>query len=284
MIPRIAAVVILFHPEESFIANIQTYLQDVQTLYIFDNSPSTSKDVLRRIEPSAKIQYLTENKNVGIGTALNIAAKKAVEEHYDYLLSMDQDSAAGQDMVKILLSVANKYSSIGIVTPMHKVQNDLLVSAAHEEDTVLTAMTSGNLVQLAAYNKIGGFNENLFIDYIDNEYCLRLHINGFSVIRANKAVLFHRVGDLMEQKFFGRNVHPTNHNPVRLYYQTRNRFYLKRLYGKSFPEYFKKDREAFWRSVFKILLYEKHRLRKVVMICRGLLALWRNDFSLLPIS
>jgi rhamnosyltransferase len=283
MIPRIAAVVILFNPEESVIANIQTYIQDVETLYIFDNSPSSSKDVMRRIECFPKIQYLTENKNVGIGTALNIAAKKAIEEHYDYFLTMDQDSAAGQDMVKIMLSVANKYSSIGIVTPLHKVQNDILVAVKHEEESVLTAMTSGNLIQLAAYNKIGGFNEKLFIDYIDHEYCLRLHINGFSVMRANKAVLLHKVGDLMERNFFGIFVHPTNHNPARLYYQTRNRFYLKRLYGKNYPEYFKKDRKAFWKSVLKILLYEKHRLRKVVMICRGFIALWRNDFSSVPI-
>jgi GT2 family glycosyltransferase len=76
MVPRIAAVVILFHPEESVIANIYTYIRDVETLYIFDNSPSSSKEVLKRIERSDKIRYLTENKNVGIGTALNITPRK----------------------------------------------------------------------------------------------------------------------------------------------------------------------------------------------------------------
>jgi rhamnosyltransferase len=59
-------------------------------------------------------------------------------------------------------------------------------------------MTSGNLIHLTAHKIIGGFNEKLFIDYIDHEYCPRLHINGFSVIRANKAMLFHKVGDLVE--------------------------------------------------------------------------------------
>ena len=50
MIPRIAAVVIIFTPEEPVIANIQTYIQEFEKLYIFDNSSSTSKDVLGRIE------------------------------------------------------------------------------------------------------------------------------------------------------------------------------------------------------------------------------------------
>jgi len=144
-------------------------------------------------------------------------------------------------------------------------------------------MMSGNLIHLAAYDKIGGFNEKPFIDYIDHEYCLILHINGFSVVRAYKTLLFHKVGDLMERKFIGKIAYPANHNPVRLYYQARNRYYLKSSSGKRYPEDFIKDRKAFWKCVLKILLFEKYWLRTIVMICRGISTLWCNDFSSLPI-
>jgi rhamnosyltransferase len=283
MVHRIAAVVILFHPQESVVENIQSYLPHAEKLFIFDNSPSASKHVLDRIGRADKIHYLTENKNVGIGVALNSAARNAIEEGYDYLLTMDQDSAAAEDMIALMVSVENKYSSVGMVVPLHHVENDSTSAPAHEEECVLTTMTSGNLVNLAAYKNIGGYDEKLFIDYVDHDYCLRLQLNGFSVVRANKAILYHRVGSLAERKFLWWNVHPTNHHPARLYYQTRNRFYLRRLYGNKFPEYFRNDNKAFWKNIVKIVLFEEHRVRKLAMICRGGIALWRNDFTSHPI-
>ena len=126
--------------------------------------------------------------------------------------------------------------------------------------------------------------EKLFIDYVDVEYCMRLQIHGFSVLRANRAVLLHRLGGMTSRRFLGLTVHPVDHSPSRYYYQTRNRFYIRALYGDRFPEYFRLDLKAFRRGILKMLLYEKQRRRKLVMIWRGFLALRRNDFSPIPMA
>jgi len=80
-------------------------------------------------------------------------------------------------------------------------------------EPLAAALTSGNLLRLAAFKETGGFMEKLFIDYVDVEYCMRLQIHGFSVLRANRAVLLHRLGGMTSRRFLGLTVHPVDHSP-----------------------------------------------------------------------
>jgi rhamnosyltransferase len=280
----IAGVVILYYPSESVMQNIQTYLSEVELLYVFDNSPGVNKKLMDNLCRLEKVTYLTEGKNVGIGAALNIAVRKALQQGYNYLLTMDQDSSAYQDMISTMFVHLKENERIGLITPFHQHVNAPKHPPQTEVETVVAAMTSGNILRLSAFDKVGGFIEKLFIDYVDIEYCLRLQMAGFSIVRVNKAILLHTVGHTVSRRFFGRTVYPVNHLPVRHYYQTRNRFYLHRLYGKKFPEYFRPDRKMFWNGILKILLYENQRFKKLMMISKGFMAYLRNDFSSIPIA
>jgi len=51
-----------------------------------------------------KVRYLTAGTNSGIGTALNTAGRMAVQEGYEYLLTMDQDSVASVGMIRTMLA------------------------------------------------------------------------------------------------------------------------------------------------------------------------------------
>jgi rhamnosyltransferase len=192
---------------------------------------------------------------------------------------MDQDSYFTVPNLDCMLSLAMSDSRIGIVSPVHLVKNDLPVNIHGDNEELLTTMTSGNLLNLEVWNKLGGFDEKLFIDYVDHEYCLRMKKNGYKVVRANRITLEHTVGELKPRKFLFWTVRPTNHSPFRLFYQTRNRFYLKKIYGKDFPEYFRKDSVLYWRGIVKVLLYESQKIAKIRMVLKGFLALWQNDFN-----
>jgi rhamnosyltransferase len=279
MSDRIAGVVVLFNPQKSVLQNIQTYLSDVEILYIIDNSPNACHDVVEQIIRFDKVKYITRNKNIGIAAALNIAAQKAIHEGFDYLLTMDQDSVASDGMIHRMLLCSTNIESIGLITPFHQDRNAPKMPPKQDVESVLIAMTSGNLLNLTAYKKVGEFMEKLFIDFVDTEYCLRLQTHGFSVIRANRATLSHSLGHFTSRRFFGLTVYPYNHSPLRLYYQTRNRFFLRRLYRNKYPEYFRYDMKLFLGGIIKIVLYEQYPLRKLIMICRGFLAFWRDDFS-----
>lgn len=275
---RIAGVVVLFNPQADVVENIKTYLHQIEALYVIDNSPETSQKILENLSELDKIVYITRGRNIGVAMALNIAARRALEVGFEYLLTMDQDSAATRGMLETLLSVASHDDAIGMISPFHLDRSVPREPPPMDVEPVLTSMTSGSIVSLKVYQKVGEFMERLFVDYIDIEYCLRLHIRGYKVVRANRAILFHAHGQLTTRRFLFWTVYPRNYSPMRYYYQTRNRFYLRRLYGAEFAEYFHHDRRTYWRGVIKSLLYEKQRIRKILMILRGFIALWQNDF------
>jgi rhamnosyltransferase len=277
--PPCAAGVILFHPHCSLIQNINSYLMEVEKMYAFDNSPKSKNDYVEELKRVKKIEYTTLGRNVGIAKALNEIAKIALLKGYQYLLTMDQDSCFTVPNLVPMISLAMSDSRIGIVSPVHLVKNDLPEKVYGDSEEILTTMTSGNLLNLEVWNSLGGFDEKLFIDYVDHEYCLRMKKNGYKVVRANRITLEHAVGELKPRKFLFGTVHPTNHSPIRLFYQTRNRFYLKKIYGRDFPEYFKKDSVSYWRGIVKVLLYENHKIKKFRMVLKGFLALWQNDFN-----
>jgi rhamnosyltransferase len=88
---------------------------------------------------------------------------------------------------------------------------------------VSACMTSGSLTNLSAWKKVLGFKDSYFIDFVDNEFCMKLILNGYKIIRVNNCVMHHQLGDTVKIKlFYFFNVTATRHRPWRLYYMTRN--------------------------------------------------------------
>ena len=279
----IAAVVVIYQPQDSLLNNVLTYAGEVQTLYVFDNSPGLSGSVVERVRKLQNAQYLTEGRNVGVAAALNLAARRAIEEGHEFLLTMDQDSFCYPDMVSLLVSKARETRSAGLVSPFLIDRNAPVDPPEKESELVTTAISSGSVMNLEVFKKVGGFLDNLFIDGVDTEYCLRLQVRGFSVIRVNRALLSHAIGTLETRNLFGFIVHPTHHKPARFYYQARNSVYLRKHYRTQFPEYFRLERRYRMGRIVKMLLYETDRFQKAVMLLRGTIAGWRNDFSIIAI-
>ena len=265
---KIAGVVTLYNPTDEDLSNIVTYLNDIDRLYIVDNTEGyDNKD---RIPNSKKIKYMFKNENVGVATALNIGAKLALEEGFNWLLTMDQDTTFKPGVIekikKVIINTDTK--KIGIVTPWHNTK--LLDKKPKEEyDYPNDVMTSGNFLNLEIWKKIGGFKEWMFIDGIDIEYCLNLNSHGYKIMRVNSVSIDHNLGDLFYKKIFGRLYLCTNHNYIRRYYIMRNYHYIFDMYKDYNPAYcyaLISQRH----NMIGVLLFEKDKYRKIRNYIRGL--------------
>lgn len=265
---KIAAVVVLYNPDDGVVDNISTYINQVDKLFVVDNSENINRDIIKRISASY-IKYIENNTNLGIATALNIGAQNAISENYDYLLTMDQDSKASERMVEVLLNIAATSKDIGIVVGEHVNPDDQPKKLVEFTEEILSTVTSGNLLSLSAYQKVGGFLEELFIDHVDHEYCLRMNMNGYKIIKTTKTFLYHKVGDTQIKKLFFLTFCPSYHPPIRLYYRTRNRFFVDKIYQRKFPAYVRKDLKHFLREIAEIVLYEQEVMIKIKMIWKG---------------
>lgn len=278
---KVYGVVVLYNPDKKLKKNIETYIDGVEKLYLVDNTPDA--DNSKDFSGNKKIEYIPLKKNMGIAYALNYAAKLAIKEGAEWLLTMDQDSkfkdkTGVQDMLRFLEEcknnkymdkvVGNTFEEIGIVSPFHcteRNQGEVLPGFTKP----IEVMTSGNLVNLKAYKKVGGFKDWLFIDCVDFDFCMELRKKDYEVIQLSWVKLLHELGDLQEVKWMGKKTYTDNHSAFRRYFMTRNRFYLFDLHADRFYGFCIKAKHDTRKEIIKILLYENDKFKKLRETYRG---------------
>lgn len=140
-----------------------------------------------------------------------------------------------------------------------------IVTTASEELSVKSAITSGMVLNIKIARSLGGFDEGLFIDGVDTEYCYRVIQNNYKILMFSDILLEHHIGNPSIKRFFWGKVIPTNHNAIRRYYITRNNIVLFFRYhrGVNFLT------DALCKEPIKILLYEPDKRDKIKAILFG---------------
>lgn len=263
---KLAAVVVFYNPSNKNIKNIDNYIDVIDKLYVVDN---TEDDEIR-IKNSSKIEYIKLGENKGIAYALNIGAKKAIEDGYNFLLTLDQDSKMNKDIIEKMLDFLKntKEKNIGLISPYQDIDSKEDIINGDYED-MIEVMTSGNIIDLKAYKKIGGFKDWLFIDCVDTDYCMNLHKHGYKVLRLNNIIMKHELGNLVVHKLFKKEYPCYNHNPIRRYYIVRNNLYINSMYKDIYPEYCKRLLRIQKGQVKRILAFEKNKFKKLKMMYKG---------------
>jgi len=229
---QIAATVIVFNRFDKLKDNIDTYISQIDKLYVVDNSDVDLTLGEKYFEEYPTIEYISNLGNPGVANALNTAAKKAFSDGYKFLLTLDDDSKAPSDIIRKMQVFLREHTdnSIGLVSVAH---------SDHKKGQVFRkvsfTMTSGNLLDLSVYNKVGTFNEDLFIDGVDTEYNLRLSTSGFDVVEISNLFLQHQLGKVESFSVLGKKMFYVSHAPARYYYMVRNTIFLIRKYMKIKP-------------------------------------------------
>lgn len=253
---KISGIVVLYNPDKSVYKNIDSYIDFVDKLYILDNSETPCFD--KSFFSQNKIQYLPFNVNLGVGYALKKGMSLSINDGYDYTLTMDQDTMfenIDNDEIKKVLSrddlkdvaifafdTENKYK--GIVSYINK------------------AITSGNIIRNNLYSELKGFQEELFIDYVDFDLCEQVVSAGYKIISVPYGKLIHTIGSPKSVRFAFIKINSFNHNPIRYYYRYRNCFWLYRRNKSYYFRFYIKE----IINLLKMLLCDDRRVEKIKMI------------------
>ena len=275
----IACVVVTYNPDNSLIEGINLLSDQVDKILIVDNgSKESGIKLIKEIKKcnEDKIEAVFNGDNLGIAAALNIGAKYAIEHKYQWLLTMDQDSRPAKDMVEKMIKTyedmpLEKRDEVMSIFPNffdQSVQNEEEHSNEPYE-YVDAEITSGNLVNTKVFDKIGFFDEGLFIDMVDTDFCMRLYRENIKMIKVYDAVLFHSLGEGKRVKTIFGGFNTSNHSALRRYYMTRNRFYTWEKYKDLNSFTLNRDKGLFKKEFVKIILGENDKLNKVKMVFRG---------------
>ena len=266
---KIATVVIWFNPAIDFLKNIESYSKHVQKTIIVDNSSVDNSSLLNEYP---HIEYIPLYKNIGIAAALNIGYQRALECEVEWVLTMDQDSWFDDQAISCFLNPQAahfKQTKVAIFSP------SVYKNSGDDFTDCNSVITSGSLVKLSAHIEISGYNEKLFIDQVDHEYCHRLRNRGHRILKLNNIYMHHIIGDPVSKIIFGVQVNSDNHNAIRKYYITRNVLYIRRHYSKSGGQHLK----FILILIAKTIILEPDKFRKLLFIAKGVVDYMRNKMG-----
>lgn len=266
---KFAGVVILYHPGEDVLDNIDSYIRELDRLYILDNTEKPNDKFKEQIDKRwahLSYKYIAFNENKGISFGLNYALQQLYE--FDFLLTMDQDSKFLPNMMGQYKKNISKINRNDIA--MYAVNLDMryispLKQIGSETKIVETAITSGSILNIKIANKLGGFDENLFIDEVDLDFCHNANMHGYKIIQFMNVLLHHKIGNPELHQFIWKKVIVYNHSAIRKYYIIRNRIYMM----KKYPFLKKKYFIPFIKILAYTVLYEKKRIKKIHYIFMG---------------
>ena len=151
----------------------------------------------------------------------------AAKNNYDYLLTMDQDSSFKEGDFEKYKSQIQSAAYTNVAQFGVNCQPNLTIPKEQPEEA-LTLITSGSILNLSLIERVGVFNEDLFIDFVDAEFSYRVIQNGHINLMFSNIILNHALGKLIEGRSlanFKKTLRIT-HSPIRVYYIIRNGLYL----------------------------------------------------------
>jgi rhamnosyltransferase len=245
----ICAVITAYHPDIHVLQQlIRAIRQDVSAIVVVDNTPWTAHDAI----PAAvgETAYIPMGENKGISRAFNAGVDWAKSRGHSHVLLMDQDSQPHDGMIErlsdaedSLLEQGHKVAAVGpkYIDPKYRVIRPFSRTekwrvrryqcrgddgpAFIQSDFVIS---SGSLVRIAVLDSVGGFDEKLFIDYVDIEWGLRANSLGFASFGVCDAVLKHSLAEEAITFWFLKTWSVPVPKTFRHYYCFRNALLLYR--------------------------------------------------------
>ncbi len=272
---NIFAVIVTYNPNSSLIRLYDSIKNQADEICVIDNNScnKSSVSILKELE-NKNISVVYNKENLGVATALNQGVKIAIDKKYKWLLTLDQDSEFLPNTYNNLLeyyeTLKDKNKTM-IIAPkvterVNLNENNSFDSKNVVWNDVILNLTSGSLIKAEAFDKIGFFDDKLFIEQVDNDFCYRLIKNGYKIKVAQNINFIQEIGNA--KKVYGCIVR--NHNHKRKYYLSRNVTIMLKRYFFIAPyttiRYFLGGTIFGW---IKVLLFEKEKFSKIFCGIKG---------------
>lgn len=240
--PKVYCILVAYHPRERVLrAALHSIRSQTSHIIVVDNSDGAvnAPDV-------APALYLPLGRNMGIAAAQNRGISQALSQGADYVWLSDQDTIYPRDFLGRMLAAAAACKAEGLniaaIAPafFDTVSGVLRSFVRHAPfvqgfapqpgpNLLADAIASGTIIPAYALRLVGLMQEDLFIDWVDIEWCWRArNLYGLQVIGIGDVVIRHSVGDAVIHVGL-RKI--TMRSPTRHYYMTRNAIHLA-IYSK----------------------------------------------------
>lgn len=274
---QIYAGIVSYNPD---IAEIKQEIESLKALnipiVIVDND-SNNKGVLKNLfnQYTGIIAVVWNDENCGISKAHNQIMHICESNGASHVITFDQDSIIPQNIISEYSKHIN--DDIGVICPTINYIN--CDNKKKPNSTTIIerewCIASASMINIKAWRAVGGFDERMFIDLVDTDFCLRLRRVGYKIIELTTVVLNHNLGTPMKKRILFKTFTTTNHSAFRKYYRVRNNIYIARK-GLSSPL---KALYHIWVILWETIFVEPQKKEKMKSIFRGVLDGFKLDIK-----
>lgn len=229
---RICAIVTSYKPTIDIFDRFAPIFSVCKHVFIVDNTPGGASINA----PHEQYSIASDGANSGVAVALNDGLLRAQNLGFEAAFLFDQDSNPSSEMAHCLVDTFLRLRA--------ECQQNICIGPRHIDDGAVAEQdggnvrvgkcavpisevsclpTSGMLIGLHGLDQESMFSSDLFLDFVDFEWCWRIRRAGWRIFKINSAVMLHRLG-LREDSLFGfRFSIPM---PFRHYFLTRDSLYL----------------------------------------------------------
>lgn len=270
----IAAGIVLYNPQIGrLLENITAITPQVDLLVLVDNGSSNIIEVQKALNTlEAKYVLIENDKNKGIACALNQLMDFARNNGAIWVLTLDQDSVCPSNLIESLSQYSN-LDNIGIICPVIRDRSFGIFNPKHSSviNELNVCITSASLTNVEAWYVVGGFDDTMFIDGVDTDFCLTLREHGYRIVQCNGVELIHEIGHSSKiVTLFGRRQVVFNHSAIRYFYMCRNIIYNNRKHPGYRPSPMRGLLTIGFRWLLTIL-FEKKRMKKTILMVKGVI-------------
>lgn len=164
---------------------------------VFDNSTQKEIQILNQKRARASgVIYITQGTNVGLAKAYNFVFQTFLSSD-DWLVILDSDNAISETyFAEVNQAIRSNeylaYTPINIdnlsrkIDSPRKIVNKFLFTSSQtsKKDVspgFLMTINNGFLVSKKAFDKVGGYNENLFLYFVDSCFSMSLYFNKIQI-------------------------------------------------------------------------------------------------------
>lgn len=265
-----AGIVVLYDPDQEVIKNILSWSNEVDYVYLIDNSKADHKKMFH----IKNAKYFHMKRNIGLCGGMNYGCRKAIHdrERIDCFVAMNQDTWAAEGEISKLLNAADRkeravYGTNFKYIYRHKGRRVFSNESAYHDnrESVFWVIMAGCAFSSSAFLESGGFDEKLFIDHLDIDFCLKLRKKKYEIVRLGDIYIYQEPGNTVKKKIGNRILHISNLNPKRRYLTFRNERYLRRKWKDDYTEY----RLKLYKEIISIVFFEANKIEKLLSCLKG---------------
>lgn len=252
---------------------------EVQVVLV-DNAGEGDAGELASLAAKHSAKLISNDQNKGFGVACN---QGAAELDTDFLLFLNPDAALAADTLARLLVAADKYKDASAFNPRiispdgeqcfkrnsHLFpRSDKMARGSPEQDKEVTVLSGAALlIRRDAFEKVSGFDENIFLYHEDDDIALRLRENTGRLMFVRDAVVTHLEGQ--------SSVPSPEIAALKAWHMARSRVYATRKHGRPIP--FARALHSAIRQLLSVaVLFSEPKRSEQVAYLYGVLSTFRD--------